>query len=354
MKRILLFIAGIVMLVACDLTVDKDITSQYLIDGIANGNLDVYLKETQIFRYKGKPGIDSIHIGNADLTKYERCFVLHVETGTTQETTVSSATIKLDGIEILNSSDFSKNVGRKYTFEVCDLTSTSLLMVEINGKPGSYLDIWIEGKLKPVIPTDGLVAYYPFNGNANDESGNGYNGNVTNAILTTDRHGNSNSAYSLDGISSLIDLGYIPISINNFSVSLWAYTKSNPGGSDVFLSNDNTVDGFDLYQHFDESIYFTIRLPFNELNILVCPFGSERLNKWNLIVATSENGLLKLYINNSLIGSTSGSLGVASTFNLGAGFEPSANVNIFNGYLDGIRIYNHVLTQQEISILYNE
>lgn len=46
--------------------------------------------------------------------------------------------------------------------------------------------------------TQGLVAYYPFNGNANDESGNNLNGIVTRATLTTDRRGNTNNAYDFD------------------------------------------------------------------------------------------------------------------------------------------------------------
>ena len=45
-----------------------------------------------------------------------------------------------------------------------------------------------------------LIAFFPFNGNANDESGNGNNGTVNGASLTTDRFGNSNSAYYFDGI----------------------------------------------------------------------------------------------------------------------------------------------------------
>jgi len=47
---------------------------------------------------------------------------------------------------------------------------------------------------------DGLVAFYPFNGNANDESGNLNNGTVNGATLTTDRFGNGNSAYNFNGI----------------------------------------------------------------------------------------------------------------------------------------------------------
>ena len=54
-------------------------------------------------------------------------------------------------------------------------------------------------ELPSYVPTDGLVAYYPFNGNANDESGNGHHGTVIGATLTSDRDGNENSSYSFDG-----------------------------------------------------------------------------------------------------------------------------------------------------------
>jgi uncharacterized protein (TIGR02145 family) len=151
MKRLIILFVGMLFLFSCDLTVNKNITSQYLVDGMANGSLDIFLRDTQIFRHKGKPGVETLQIGDQDLSNYESCFILHVETGTTQETTVSSAIIKLDGLEILNNSDFSKNVGRQYTFEICDLIPTSALTIKIAGKPGSYLDIWIEGKLTNTV-----------------------------------------------------------------------------------------------------------------------------------------------------------------------------------------------------------
>ena len=52
--------------------------------------------------------------------------------------------------------------------------------------------------------TNGLVAYYPFNGNANDESGNGNNGLLIGAKPTTDRLGEANKAFLFDGTSSYI------------------------------------------------------------------------------------------------------------------------------------------------------
>jgi hypothetical protein len=51
------------------------------------------------------------------------------------------------------------------------------------------------------VPTNGLVGWWPFSGNANDESGNGNNGTVNGATLSSDRFGNSGKAYSFDGTS---------------------------------------------------------------------------------------------------------------------------------------------------------
>jgi len=54
------------------------------------------------------------------------------------------------------------------------------------------------------VSTNGLVGWWPFNGNANDESGTGNHGTVNGATLTADRFGNPNKAYSFDGLASYI------------------------------------------------------------------------------------------------------------------------------------------------------
>ena len=60
----------------------------------------------------------------------------------------------------------------------------------------------------PKVDLDrGLVAYYPFNGNANDESGNGNDGIVNGSTLTSDRNGDDNAAYEFDGLNGYIDTG---------------------------------------------------------------------------------------------------------------------------------------------------
>ncbi|MBK7031388.1 MAG: hypothetical protein IPH45_20325 [Bacteroidales bacterium] len=64
------------------------------------------------------------------------------------------------------------------------------------------------------IPTNGLSAWYPFNGNANDLSGNGNDGTVNGATLTTDRFGNPNSAYSFNGTTDFIGINNLHLLAN--------------------------------------------------------------------------------------------------------------------------------------------
>ena len=73
----------------------------------------------------------------------------------------------------------------------------------------TYLLVIVFGTLLNInaqIPTTGLVAYYPFNGNANDESGNGNDGIVQGATLTADKFSNQESAYQFDGENDYIEL----------------------------------------------------------------------------------------------------------------------------------------------------
>ena len=56
----------------------------------------------------------------------------------------------------------------------------------------------ISAQVPSNVPTNGLVGYWPFNGNTIDESGNGNNGSVNGATLTSDRFGSNNSAYDFD------------------------------------------------------------------------------------------------------------------------------------------------------------
>ena len=61
------------------------------------------------------------------------------------------------------------------------------------------------------IPSNGLVGYWPFNGNANDQSGNGNNGTENNVMYETDRNGNTNSCLNINGNTNR----WIDVAISN-------------------------------------------------------------------------------------------------------------------------------------------
>ena len=83
------------------------------------------------------------------------------------------------------------------------------------------------------IPTNGLAAYYPFNGNARDESGNGRDCIVNGATFTTDRFRKTNAALHFDGSTNYVLVGDILDSVfcapvAKFTVAGWANTEALP------------------------------------------------------------------------------------------------------------------------------
>jgi len=79
------------------------------------------------------------------------------------------------------------------------------------------------------IPTNGLVGWWPFDGNANDKSGNGNNAQVNGASLTQDRHGNYGHAYAFNGFNSFIRIPNSSLfSVqNNSSITIACWIKGD-------------------------------------------------------------------------------------------------------------------------------
>ena len=74
-------------------------------------------------------------------------------------------------------------------------------------------------------PTNGLVARYDFNGNANDASGKAHHGVVRNATLTSNRFGNGSSAYSFNGTNAYTEIpdhrDFSVATTGKLSISVW-------------------------------------------------------------------------------------------------------------------------------------
>lgn len=223
---------------------------------------------------------------------------------------------------------------------------------------------------------DGLVAYYPFTGNAVDSSGNGNNGTVHGAQLTTDRKGNSLSAYYFDGSLSYIDIGNaaaIKRYQSDFSVSGWIkINQYSYSYNSIILSNRNTatssVSGTfigigGLQSSLSKRVEF-IKNATPTSDVYSFEYISSNtqlaLNTWyHFCVTYKYNGdssnLVRLYINGNLesqrqMGETIDPEDVHTLL----GCEPSLSQEeySFNGSMDEIRIYNRVLNAIEVNYLY--
>ena len=199
----------------------------------------------------------------------------------------------------------------------------------------------------------GLMGFYPFNGNANDESGNGNNGKIADAILTTDRFGNSDKAYSFNGTSSRIVTTKIPDLRGKITMAAWFNTQSLASWGTIIDCRTSTSAGVGIEHNnkvsFTTSIGGSYSLFYSNYTIPT--------NTW-IHVATVFNGSQKLiYINGELDKSQSYSTPLLVTtepFVLGdRGVIPSGAGNYFKGKLDDIRFYNTALTAEQIKFLYN-
>lgn len=80
--------------------------------------------------------------------------------------------------------------------------------------------------LPSYVPTNGLVGYWPFNGDADDESGNNNNGIVYGPALSSDRFNSPNSAYLFNGGTDLIATSTQQSTTNTYTVSFWTQVDS--------------------------------------------------------------------------------------------------------------------------------
>lgn len=214
-----------------------------------------------------------------------------------------------------------------------------------------------------------IVAYYPFNGNAIDESGNGHNGQVEGAQLTTDRFGHENSAYHFDGKDEYI---LIPTSdqfqFEQFSISVWFYLDENLGYTQARIINrQKTGHGSESWGLEVKGENYGSTGPGNNLDFHAgnCNYdGIAHLNsktdlntrKWYHIVVIHSGDSTFIYINDKL-DSKRETYGPPCSENnepIAIGVSHATNEFYFPGKIDDIRIYNRPLSEQEIDQLYHE
>jgi hypothetical protein len=215
------------------------------------------------------------------------------------------------------------------------------------------------------VPTNGLVGWWPFNGNANDESGNGNNGPVNGATLTADRFGNANKAYSFDGTSSNITVNS-STSLNiasgqSITVSCWlkhdlTATNINKYFISKYSGLSNTGEAFAIGTGLQGNGYTWHQIAAGVNNGREIR-GQKTINdgQWHLVTSVLSMGnKTKLYVDGIPDSTVSFPLSgsIINSINLYFGCN-SNNMYFYKGNLDDIAIWNRALTQQEISDLYN-
>ena len=215
----------------------------------------------------------------------------------------------------------------------------------------------------------GLVLNLPFNGNANDVSGNGNNGIVNGATLTTDRRGNANSAYSFNGAGNYIKVNLSSTNIkNDYTISYWvSFANFNADYPHIFNGENNYLTSHGLgtgygndkgkvtfYQESTESV----GRPWLRM---IEPINTSKLNEnvFYHITIIKNSSTCSIYMNGSKVTSTSVNnrtvvngnyITLGSRINdIPTGLTPEQFY--LNGKIDEFRVYNRALTEQEVSRL---
>ena len=213
------------------------------------------------------------------------------------------------------------------------------------------------------IPSYGLIAWYPFNGNANDESGNSHNGAVSGATLTTDRCGIPNRAYHFHGVSDSIVavISALPVSNHDRSFSIWFLDST---GVNAFNTNKVLID-----YGLDGSVTTNSRNCLMEMasnaefigeandacvgcpgNTIYYNPGNVADSQWHNFIVTLKTDTLKGYMDGRLSFQFVHVYNTAlSHFKIGYNNAGWHNGEPFEGQLDDIGIWSRALTDAEIT-----
>ena len=211
--------------------------------------------------------------------------------------------------------------------------------------------------------TNGLLAWYPFNGNANDESGNGNDGTVNGATLTADRNGNNNSSYSFDGIDDFIVMNSNNNELDLFencclSIAAWINIDNTDKQYGIFTNSNynETSQQYALKVDSNSKLYFLSGDGLFESNGLNFSTSNIDVSSWTHVVVSYDGNTLKLYLNGSLDFENEITDDFPETPSSSAfiGNSWGSNNDLFPGRIDDIGIWNRALTETEIQALYNE
>jgi cell division septum initiation protein DivIVA len=221
----------------------------------------------------------------------------------------------------------------------------------------------IEKPLSSVDMKEGLLAHFPFDGDAQDYSGNHLHGQVFGAKLTKDRFGVENKAYQFDGVDDYIKVNHHQ-SLNQLplSVSLWLKSEGNQKESGIISKYYAAAwNGWQLMEFDGQLVPWYLR-SYRPKNVIIGKYGESKSfetsftqNIWNHVVCVFSKSGGEIYLNNKLADSktwTGQPSAPTSQYPLYFGKYSGVSNGFFEGKIDDVRIYNRALTEVEIVSLY--
>lgn len=220
-------------------------------------------------------------------------------------------------------------------------------------------NVWTFTTTAGGLPTDGLVAYYPFNGNTMDESGNGNNGQNYGAYLTWDRFNNSNKAYGFNNAASYISVPHNSSlqPADGLTLSTWVFFNDLSNTGSVLSKGSDTTTGWYSLRYESSTRTLDFQINFSDYipgpRMTVSSSSTLVTNTWYYVVGTFDGNQMKLYLS----GQSENTLYAPKT--LGSNYEYLTIGNCgegypFNGTIDDIRIYKRALNDNEIQQLFHE
>jgi len=214
----------------------------------------------------------------------------------------------------------------------------------------------------PPIPTQGLIAYYPFNGNTNDESGNGHHGIAYKTISGSDRFGNQSKTFRHNGIDSKVTVNDFPVLRDNFSYSCWIKIVGNNWNNNLqsfgILGTGPTNHTWDFSYHNVDRRWDLWDATPDSWYTSYSSYTTNNLLDWTYVTVVYTANKKYLYVNGVLLNSKTVVLPLPymgnNTLIIGNFQGTVSNEQAVNGFIDDIRIYNRAISVSEIQVLYHE
>jgi hypothetical protein len=245
-----------------------------------------------------------------------------------------------------------------------------------------FATITIAQPVPSYVPTTGLVGWWPFNGNANDESGNNYNGTVNGASLTSDRYGYGNKAYFFNHSDEIVTNFNVINGSQTRTISFWMKNQHSSktispiwyGGDpnqavqgaafNVIFNRNEQSDPCNCWPTTYEGIGITADWIYSLKSTVV---GGNQWHHWIVLLENLGDNFnqIKYFKDGSLVNSTilfdynGNGINTVNTINLGTlkfGKSTGLSSNPDKApteFLDDIGVWNRALNQQEITALYN-